>query len=77
MTHSNICRKEYALTMNAMKTQLPSQKKVSLALVGWTSMNRLAVISLIAYYLNQNWALREVQFAFDEVNRQFFCAFES
>jgi len=65
------------LTVDAIKKQLPSQNKVSLALDRWTSMNKLAIMSVIAYYMDRNWALRKVQLAFDEVDHQFFFAFES
>jgi len=76
-TLSNICRTDYALTVDAIKTQLPLRNKVSLALDGWTSMNKLAIRSVIAYYTDRNWALREVQLAFSEVNRLFISRFES
>jgi len=55
-TVSNICRGEYALTVDAIKKQLPVQNKVSLALDGWTSTNKLAIMSVIAYYMDRNWA---------------------
>jgi hypothetical protein len=58
-TFSNICRREYALTVDAIKKQLPLRNKVSLALDGWTSMNKLAIMSVIAYYMDRNWALRK------------------
>jgi len=76
-TLSNICRRDYALTVDAIKKQLPSRNKVSLALDGWTSTNKLAITSVIAYYMDQNWALREVQLVLDEVNLLFFSRFES
>ena len=76
-TLSNICRREHALTMDAMKMQLLSQNKVSLALDGWTSMNKLAISSVIAYFMDRNRALREVQLAFNEVDRLFFSHFEN
>jgi len=76
-TLSNICRRECALTVDAIKKQLPVQNKVSLALDGWTSTNKLAITSVIAYYMDRNWALREVQLAFDEVDRLFYSRFES
>jgi len=47
-TLSNICRREYALTVDAIKKQLPIRNKVSLALDGWTSTNKLAITSVIA-----------------------------
>jgi len=76
-TLSNICRREYALTMDAITKQLPSRNEVSLALEGWTSTNKLGIMSVIAYYIDRNWALREFQLAFDEVDRLFFPHFES
>jgi hypothetical protein len=76
-TLSNICQREYALTVDAIKKQLPIRNKVSLALDGWTSTNQLAITSVIAYYLDRNWALREVQLAFDEVDRLLCSCFES
>jgi len=76
-TLSNICRGEYALTVDAIKKQLPSRNIVSLALDGWTSTNKLAIMSVIAYYMNRNWALCEVQLAFIEVDRLFYSRFEN
>jgi len=76
-TLSNICRKEYALTLDAIKKHLPQRNKGSLAMDRWTSTNKLAKTSVIAYYMDRNWALREVQLAFDEVNRLFCSRFES
>jgi len=40
-------------------------------------MNKSAKTSVISHYKDRNWALREVQLAFDEVDYQFFFAFES
>ena len=76
-TLSNICRREYALTLDAIKKQLLVRNKVSLALDRWTSTNKLAITSVIAYYMDRNWALREVQLAFDEIDRLFYSRFES
>jgi hypothetical protein len=75
-TLSNICQREYTLTLDAIKKQLPSRNKVSFALDGWTSMNNLARTSVIAYYMDRNWALLEIQLASDEVDSQFFSYFE-
>jgi len=52
--------------------QLPVRMKVSLALDGWTSTNKLAITSVIAYYMDRNWGLRDVQLAFNEVDRLFY-----
>ena len=76
-TISIICRREYTLTVDAIKKQLPIRNKVSLALDGWISTNKLAITSVITYYMDRNWALREVQLAFDEVHRLFCSHFES
>ena len=51
-TLSNICRREYTLTVDAIKKQLPSRNKVSLALDGWTSTNKFGITSVIAYYMD-------------------------
>jgi len=76
-TLSNICQREYALTVDAIKKHLPSQNKDSLPLDGWTSRNKLTIKSVNAYYMDRNWALREVQLTFDEIARLFFSCFES
>jgi len=76
-TLSNICRREYALTVDAIVKQLPLRNKVSLALDGWNSTNKLAITSVIAYYMDRKWASREVQLAFEEVYRLFCSHFDS
>jgi len=63
--------------VDAIKKQLPLRKNVNLALDGWTSTNKLAIMSVIAYYMDQNWALGEVQLAFDAVDCLFCSHFES
>jgi len=75
-TLRNICWREYALTLNAIKKQLPSQNEVSLAFDWSTSTNNLTIMTVIAYYFYQNWALHEVQLAFDKVDRLLFSHFE-
>jgi len=70
-TLSNICQREYVLTVDAIKKQLPVQNKVPLALDGWTSTNKLAITSFIAYYMDLNGVLHEVQLAFHGVDRLF------
>jgi hypothetical protein len=63
--------------MDAIKKQLPLRNKVGLALDGWTATHKLAIMSVIAYYMDRNWALHEVQLAFDEVDRLLRSRFES
>jgi len=48
-TLSNICRRAYALTVDAIKKQLPLRNTVCLAWDGWTSTTKLAITSVIAY----------------------------
>jgi len=67
-TLRNICQREYAQTMDAIKTQLPSRNIFSLALNGWTSTNKLGKISVIAPNMDRHWPLHEVQLAFDDVD---------
>jgi hypothetical protein len=57
--------------------QLPLRNKFSLALDGLTSTNKLAITSVIGYYMDRNWALHDVHLAFDEVDRLFCSRFES
>ena len=77
MTLCNICRREYALTVDAIKKQLPTWNKVSLASDAWTSPNNLAILSVIVYSMDPNWTLRKVNLAFIEFDHLFFSHFES
>jgi len=63
--------------VDAIKKQLPRQNKVSLALDRWTSTNKLAIPSVIAYNMDRDCVLREVQLPFDEVDHLFGSRFES
>ena len=74
---SKICRREYTQPVYAIMKQLPWRTKVSLAIDGWTSTNKLDLMSVIAYSMDRNEGVREVQLAFDEVNSPFFSYFES
>ena len=72
-TLGNICRREYFLTIEAILNKLPEKNKVSIALDGWTSTTKLAITSVIAYYIDRSWNLKEVQLAIEEVRiLQFF-----
>jgi hypothetical protein len=75
-TLSNICRREYTLALDAIKKQLYSRKKISLALDRWTSTNKLATRSVIANCLDCNWASREAQLPSDDVDSQCFSYFK-
>jgi len=75
-TFSNICRREYALTVDVIEKQLPSRNEVSLALDGWSPTNTLAITSVIAHHMDRNWELRGVRLVFDEVDRLFISRFK-
>ena len=55
-TLSNMCPREYALTVDAIEKQLPPQNILSLALDGWRSTTKLALTSVSAYDMDRNWA---------------------
>ena len=76
-TLSNIGRRDYPLTADAIEKVLSSLDEVSSALDGWTSPNKLATTLVIAYYMDGNRALREVQLPFNKVDPLCFCCFES
>jgi hypothetical protein len=75
-TLSNICKRDYSLAVDAIKKQLPSRNKFSLALDRWTSTNKLAITLVITYDMDRTWALREVQLAFNEVDYHFFSYYQ-
>jgi len=76
-TFSNIFRGDYAWTVVTIEKQLPLRNIVSVALEEWTWTNKLAIMSVIANYMDRNWALREVQITFDEVDHLFCSRFQS
>jgi len=76
-TLGNICWRDYSGAGDAIKKQLLSRDEDSLALDGWTSTNKLAIMSVITYYMHWPSAWREVQIAFNEVDTLFLLYFES
>jgi len=70
-TLSNIWLGGYALAADAIEKQLPPRNKVSLALDGLTSTNKLVITSVTVHYMDRKWALCEVQLAFNEDDRLF------
>jgi hypothetical protein len=62
-----LLKSEYDITVQSIRRAIPKDQKVSLALDGWTSSNKLAVVSVIMYYISPDWSLKEVQLAFEEV----------
>jgi len=74
-TLSNIRPREYELTMETIMKQLPLQNNDRLGWDGWTSTDKLAITSVIVYYMEGHWALREVEIAFDQVDCLFVFLF--
>jgi len=74
---SDIRPREYALTVDAIKKQLPSRGNVSLPSDWWTSPNTLAITSVFAYSIDRNWATCGDEISFDEVHRMRSSPFES
>jgi len=74
-TLSNISKREYALTVDAIQKQLLPRNEVSLALDGWTSTNKLTIRSYIVSYMDRHPALREVHLACDKVDCLFYSHF--
>ena len=58
---------DYEKTTKAIRDNIPEGQKVGLALDGWTSSNKLAISSVIMYYISKSWELQKVQIAFEEV----------
>jgi hypothetical protein len=76
-TLSNSCWREYILTVDAIKKQLPSRNKIFLPLDRLTFTNIVGMMLGIACYLNRNWVWREVQLTLDEVDHLFFSVSKS
>jgi hypothetical protein len=76
-TLSNNCQRKYPQLGDAIGKQLQVGNNVSLALDSWIAMNTLAITLVIASYTDWNWALGEVQLPVNEIDGQFFSAFES
>jgi hypothetical protein len=63
--------------VDAIKVQLLLQSTVPLTLNRGTATNKLAIMSVSAYDMDRNWALHEVQLAFNDVDPMCFSHFES
>jgi hypothetical protein len=54
--------------VDAIKNPRLSRNKDRLGVDRWTSRNNLAISLVIAYDMDRNWALQDVQLAFDKVD---------
>jgi hypothetical protein len=65
---SNICGREFALTVDAIRKQSTSWNEFSLAWDWWRSTNKRPITSVTEYYTDWKLALREVQLTSHEIN---------
>lgn len=70
-TFSNIGRREYSLTVDEIRIQLPSRNNVSFAFDRWKSIINYVMMSVIPYYMNGLLAVQEVQLAINKVDSLF------
>lgn len=67
-TFQRLLMQEYQLAVNSIETLLPRGNKVSLAADAWTSPNKLAILSIIGYFVTEDWRLAEVQLGFEQIH---------
>jgi len=54
-------------TVDDIRTCIPAPGKISLAADIWTSPNKLAFLSIVAYWISDSWQMEEVLIAFEEI----------
>jgi hypothetical protein len=62
--------KEYNLAVTAIENLRPRTSKVSIAVDGWTSPNKMAILSIIGYFVTDDWHLAEIQLGFQQIRGQ-------
>jgi hypothetical protein len=65
-TLTRLLAKEYTMVLTCIRNILPGDSKISLAMDGWTSVNKRAIISIIASWINHNLVLETLQLSFEE-----------
>jgi len=50
-----------------IRTRLPAAGKISLAADTWTSLNKLAFLAIVAYWISDSWQIEEVVIGFQEI----------
>jgi hypothetical protein len=60
--------KEADKVREQIKEELRGIKKVSLALDGWTSPNKLAFLAIVVYYITPDWKYRHALIAFEQLS---------
>jgi len=57
----------YIEVVTEIKADIPHEVKVSIAADAWTSPNKLAFLAVLAYYITDNWELKEVLIGFEQI----------
>lgn len=68
---SNVCQREYALAVDAIKNKLLWRNKLSLATDRLKLKNNLTVMAVIAYCMERDWAMGGVELTLDKVRWRF------
>ena len=55
-------------TIEYIKDQIPIGTKISLAADVWTSPNKIAFLSIVAYWITDMWELKEALIGFEEID---------
>lgn len=63
--------------VDAIQVELPSRLTVSLVPDGWISTSKMAIASVTADFIDHNWALRNVQLTFNDIESLFISYFQS
>jgi len=54
-------------TVHAIRTSLPAAGNISRAADIWTSLNKLALLEILAYWISDSWQIEEVLIGFEEI----------
>jgi len=54
-------------TMDDIRTCGPAAGKISLVADTWTSLNKLAFLAIVAYWISDSWQMEEVLIGFEEI----------
>ena len=66
-TVQRLLMREYQLAVKAIATLIPMDRKISIAIDAWTSPNKLAILSIIGYFVTSDWRLAEIQLGFEQI----------
>ena len=52
---------------SSIRKQIPTDRKVSIALDAWTSPNNLAFVAIVAFWINDSWSLQKFLIGFEHL----------